>query len=143
MRKRPSVLLLAGLLIATPSLAEIARVKQAQGQVHVERGGARLIPGPGFQLLAQDRLVTGKNGRMALTFVDNSRFAIGPGSNILVSKFDYDRRKRTGEFLTQVDRGSLAVVSGQIAKSRRDAMTVRTPKTWLGVRGTRFVVTVP
>jgi hypothetical protein len=90
-----------------------------------------------------DKLLTGKTGRIALTFIDDTRFAVGPNSNIDISRFDYDRRAKKGEFLTQVNRGSLAVVSGQIAKSRRDAMKVRTPKTWLGVRGTRFVVTVP
>ena len=98
---------------------------------------------PGVQLLGGDKLVTGKSGRIALTFTDNTRFAVGPNSNIDITRYDYDRRKRSGEFLTQVNRGSLAVVSGQIAKSRRDAMQVRTPKTWLGVRGTKFVVTVP
>jgi hypothetical protein len=45
--------------------------------------------------------------------------------------------------VTQVDRGSLAVVSGKIAKSNRDAMKVRTPNTLLGVRGTKFIVEVP
>lgn len=143
MKSRLALVFVAGLLCASPALAEIARVKQAQGQVHVERGTAKLAPKPGFQLLAQDRIVTGRNGQVALTFVDNTRFALGPNTNVLVSKFAYDRRKRAGQFVTQVDRGSLAVVSGQIAKSGRDAMKVRTPKTWLGVRGTRFVVTVP
>ncbi len=38
---------------------------------------------------------------------------------------------------------SLAVISGQIAKSRQDAMKVRTPTSLLGVRGTRFIVEVP
>ena len=44
--------------------------------------------------------------------------------------------------MTRVDRGSLGVVSGNIAKSKRDAMRVRTPTSMLGVRGTRFVVEV-
>jgi hypothetical protein len=34
------------------------------------------------------------------------------------------------------------VVSGQIAKSKKDAMRVKTPSSLLGVRGTRFVVEV-
>lgn len=143
MRKHLALFFAAGLFATSPALAEIARVKQAQGQVQILRGSAKLAPKPGFQLLAQDRMVTGRDGRIALTFVDNTRFALGPNSDVRVSEFDYDRRKRSGKFVTQVDRGSLAVVSGQIAKSNRDAMKVRTPKTWLGVRGTRFVVTVP
>jgi hypothetical protein len=89
-----------------------------------------------------DKLVTGKNGRMSLTFVDNTRFALGPNSKVSVSEFQYDRTRQKGAMVTQVDRGSLAVVSGRIAKSGQDAMKVRTPNTLLGVRGTKFIVDV-
>ena len=98
---------------------------------------------PGLQLLAGDRLVTGKDGRISVTFIDNTRFAVGPNSRVSVSEFQYDRTRQKGSFVTQVDRGSLAVVSGKIAKSDRDAMKVRTPNTLLGVRGTKFIVEVP
>ena len=80
---------------------------------------------------------------MAVTFIDNTRFAVGPNSRIAVSKFDYDRTRAQGNFVTQVSRGSLAVVSGKIAKSGKDAMKVQTPTSLLGVRGTRFIVEVP
>jgi hypothetical protein len=132
------------ILVASPAAAaEIARIKQTVGEATIQRGAARQPARIGDRLLAGDKLLTGKTGRIALTFIDDTRFAVGPNSNIDISRFDYDRRSKQGEFLTQVNRGSLAVVSGQIAKSRRDAMKVRTPKTWLGVRGTRFVVSVP
>ena len=87
--------------------------------------------------------MTGKDGRIGVTFIDNTRFSVGPNSRIAVSQFEYDRTRQSGTFVTQVDRGSLAVVSGKIAKSGRDAMKVRTPNSLLGVRGTRFIVEVP
>lgn len=133
--------LLSTLSIA-PAAAQIARVKQSVGAAAIERGSARLPASPGLQLVAGDRLVTGKDGRISLTFIDNTRFAIGPNSDIAVSQFDYDRTRQRGAFVTQVNRGSLAVVSGKIAKSGRDAMKVRTPNSLLGVRGTRFIVEV-
>ena len=134
---------LVALVTASTAAAEIARIKQSSGTAFVERSSQRLKPAPGLQLLAGDKLVTGKDGRMSLTFVDNTRFAVGPNSSIAVSQFDYDRTRQKGRFVTQVDRGSLAVVSGRIAKSDRDAMKVRTPNTLLGVRGTKFIVEVP
>jgi hypothetical protein len=143
MKRLLALLLVAATLGASPAWAEIARIKQAQGEALVQRGRGVLPARPGLQLLQGDKLRTGKSGRVALTFIDDTRFAVGPNSDIDVTQFVYDRRKRSGEFVTKVNRGSLAVVSGQIAKSRKDAMQVRTPKTWLGVRGTRFVVTVP
>jgi hypothetical protein len=131
------------LVTASPALAEIARVKTTSGAAVVQRGAQKLKPVPGLQLDAGDSLVTGKDGRMAVTFIDNTRFAVGPNSSVSVSQFDYDRTRQKGPMVTQVDRGSLAVVSGKIAKSNRDAMKVRTPNTLLGVRGTKFIVEVP
>ena len=134
---------LMALVTASSAIGEIARIKQSSGTAFVERNTQRLKPAPGLQLLAGDKLVTGKDGRMSLTFVDNTRFAVGPNSSIAVSQFQYDRTRQKGSFVTQVDRGSLAVVSGRIAKSDRDAMKVRTPNTLLGVRGTKFIIEVP
>ena len=131
------------LLAASTAAAEIARIKTASGAASVVRGTQKLQPAPGLQLLAGDKLVTGKDGRMAVTFIDNTRFAVGPNSSVAVSQFEYDRTRQKGSMVTEVDRGSLAVVSGKIAKSDRDAMKVRTPNTLLGVRGTKFIVEVP
>lgn len=130
-------------LTGSPARAEIARIKSSSGAAIVQRGASHLPASIGQQLLPGDMLVTGKDGRISLTFIDNTRFAIGPNSRIAVSKFEYDRTRQQGSFITQVDRGSLAVVSGKIAKSGRDAMKVQTPNSILGVRGTRFIVEVP
>jgi hypothetical protein len=128
---------------AAPSWAEVGRVKSSAGEAYVQRGTARMPAKPGVVVEASDTLVTRRDGRLALTFIDNTRFALGPNSSVSVSKFLFDRRTQRGAFEARVNRGSLAIVSGQIAKGERDAMKVRTPTTLLGVRGTRFVVTVP
>ena len=143
MVRLPIALGLAALLASSPALAEIARIKTSSGTAFVERNARQIKPTPGFQLLPGDRLVTGKDGRISATFVDNTRFAVGPNSKVAVSEFQYDRTRQKGNFVTQVDRGSLAVVSGRIAKSDKDAMKVRTPNTLLGVRGTKFIIQVP
>lgn len=123
-----------------PALAEVGRIKRATGSAAVERGGARLPAAPGLKVEEGDVLVTGRDGRISMTFIDDTRFSAGPNSRVAVSEFRYDRTSQRGTFVTSVDRGSLGVVSGRIAKSRRDAMKVRTPTSLLGVRGTRFIV---
>lgn len=133
------LLLLTG---AAPVDRVIGRVKIASGQATILRAGVPMPAKPGATLKSGDILNTGRDGRIGVTFVDNSRFAAGPNTRIDLARFEFDPRTHDGEFLTKVDRGSLAVISGQIAKRRRDAMRVRTPTALLGVRGTRFVVTV-
>lgn len=137
-------LLIASVALVLPgmALAEIGRVKIASGAAFIERGKSRQPARPGLALEKGDRLVTGRDGRIGVTFVDNSRFAAGPNSRVSVDEFAFDSTTHDGAFVTRVDRGSLAIVSGQIAKRNKDAMRVRTPTALLGVRGTRFVVTV-
>jgi hypothetical protein len=137
-----AVLLIAAVTSA-PAMAEIGRIKSSAGGAFVVRAGAQTPARPGLPLEPQDQLVTKKDGRLAITFIDNTRFALGPNSNVSVRQFLFDRKTRRGQFDAVVNRGSLAIVSGQIAKSGQDAMKVRTPTTVLGVRGTRFVVNVP
>jgi hypothetical protein len=136
--------LLAGL--ATQAFAaatnDIGRVKVASGIANILRGGQTIAAKPGFALQKGDILRTGKDGRIGATFYDNSRFAAGPNSSVTINEFLFDDTTHDGKFVTQVDRGSLAIISGQIAKKNKDAMRVRTPTALLGVRGTRFVVEV-
>lgn len=138
----------AGLLMvaamSTPgwAQAEIGRIKTVTGSASVVRGKATAPAAPGYQLLVSDVLTTGPNGRIGITFVDNSRFAVGPNSRIALSQFEFDDTTHKGRSLTTVDRGTLAVVSGQIAKENKDAMRVRTPTSLLAARGTTFVVEV-
>jgi hypothetical protein len=131
------------LALAAPAAAEIGRIKSFVGAASIERKGTRITAKVGMPVLPGDVIATGKDGRVSLAFIDQTRFAVGPNSRVALDKFDYDVASQRGTFETKVERGRVAIVSGRIAKSRRDAMKVRTPVTLLGVRGTNFVVDVP
>ena len=141
--------LTAGLLMAAAvstagatHAAEIGRIKLVTGAASVVRGKTVLPAAAGQLLQVSDVLKTGPTGRIGVTFADNSRFAVGPNSNLALSEFQFDDTTHAGHSLTTLDRGSLAVVSGQIAHENKDAMRVRTPTSVLAARGTRFVVEV-
>ena len=131
----------AGAVLAAP--VDIGRIKTVVGQASIVRGAQTLPATPGATLGVKDVLTTGKDGRIGITFIDNSRFAVGPNAHISLAKFEFDDTTHKGSSLTQVDRGSLAIVSGQIAKENKDSMKVKTPTSLLAARGTRFVVDVP
>ena len=139
--------LLAALALSTPSFAagEIGRVKTVAGMATVTRGKEKPVQlTPGQLLRVSDIIRTGKDGTLGITFVDNSRFAVGPNTNLALSQFEFDKTTHRGRFEAQVNKGTVAVVSGQIAKENKgDAMRVRTPVSVLAARGTRFVVEVP
>jgi hypothetical protein len=138
------LLMLAGLSMAGAALAaaDIGRVKSVTGAVSIVRGAATLPATPGLALQVSDVIKTGPDGRVGISFIDNGRFAVGPNSTIALSQFEFDDTTHVGKSLTTIDRGTLGVVSGQIAHENKDAAKVRTPTSLLAARGTRFVVEV-
>jgi hypothetical protein len=137
-----------GVLAAAPAWAagEIGRVKSVTGVATVTRGRDKppMPLTPGQLLLVSDIIQTGKDSSLGITFVDNSRFAIGPNTNLALSRFEFDKTTHRGVFETRVNKGTVAIDSGTIAKENKgDAMKVRTPVSVLAARGTRFVVEVP
>ena len=139
-RRRALAMALAALLVTSVSAAEIGQIKVSNGQVTVERKG-ELRPGSvGTRLESSDVVRTGAAGSVGITMVDNSLLSAGPNSILSLDRFEFDPTSNQGRFDAQLQKGSLAVISGRIAKQSPEAMTVRTPSTILGVRGTEFAV---
>ena len=142
MRRAIIIYFAALAIVAQPALAGIGRIKKVTGSVTVERGSEKLPVKSGMELEKGDTVVTGKGSRVGITFTDNSRFATGPNSRITITEFEFDDTTHAGQFLTNVEKGKIAIVSGEIARSAKDAMKVQTPSALLGVRGTKFIVEV-
>lgn len=131
---------LGAALAALPALADVGQIKVAKGQVSVERKGQTLPGQVGLALEAADILKTGADGSVGITMRDNSLLSAGPNSILALDRFEFDPTTSAGRFDAHLRRGTLAVVSGRIAKQSPKAMSVRTPSAVLGVRGTEFVV---
>ena len=127
-------------LAAPLSADDIGQVKTAKGAVHIEREGQKLPATVGAKVRETDIVVTGADGSVGIAFVDNSLLSAGPNSMLAIERYAFDSTTHAGAFDTRLTRGTLAVVSGKIAKQSPDAMKVRTPAAILGVRGTEFVV---
>ena len=141
--------LVRGLLVVAAALApcaaaraDVGQIKVATGQVSVERKGQSLPGKVGLVLETDDVLRTGADGSVGITMRDNSLLSAGPNSILALEHFEFDPTTSDGRFDARLKRGTLAVVSGRIAKKSPQAMTVRTPSAVLGVRGTEFVVSV-
>lgn len=129
-------------LIAQPVMAEIGRVKNVTSGVEVTRDGTTYRAVAGMRLEEADVIVTRRGARVGITFADNTRMAIGPNSEVVLDEYRYDRTTGRGNSMTSIRRGSVGIDSGNITRTGRDRMRVRTPTSTLGVRGTTFVVEV-
>jgi outer membrane protein OmpA-like peptidoglycan-associated protein len=132
------------LLGAAPALPEgqIGRIKTVSGTASITRGSQHLPATPGVPIYREDVIETGPDGSIGITFVDDSVFSTGPGSQLALSQFRFDVNDSRGNMLAELKKGTLAVVSGEITHTTPGAMSIKTPSSILGVRGTTFAVEV-
>lgn len=124
------------------ALAQIGQIKTLKGEVFIIRDGTKM-PAKARDLLKQaDVIETGSDGSVGITFIDNSHFSAGPNTRIELKQFRFNPTTHDGDFITTMDRGTLMVISGQIATRSPEAMKIKTPTTILGFRGTKIGVKV-
>ena len=148
MTRRSLHLVLAALVLAAvaigaaPALAQtgdVGMIKVAKGDVQIERAGQKIPGAVGTRVRQGDVLVTGAGASAGVSFLDNSMLSTGPNSRLAIDRFAFDKTTHAGSFETSLSQGTLAVITGKIAKQSPDAMKVRTPAAVLGARGTEFL----
>lgn len=119
---------------------DIGMVKSIQGVVEVKRGSETLKAEPGMALKQADVIQTGANSTVGITLRDSAILSAGANSILRLDKFAFDAKTQKGEMETTLRRGSLAGISGAIAKNSPDAVRFKTATLTLGVRGTEFII---
>jgi hypothetical protein len=119
---------------------EAGLVKSSRGKVMIERDGQSLAALPGVKVMASDRLVSGPDASAGIALLDNTLLTVGPNSTVTLDRFAFDSTTHQGALEASIKRGTLAVVSGKIAKASPEAVQFRTPHSILGVRGTEFII---
>ena len=127
---------------AAAMAADVGEVKIAKGAAHLERGTEKLPVRVGMPVQQSDKVVTGADGTVGITFADNSLLSIGPDSVLAIDRYVFDSTTHAGQFDSTLSKGTLAVISGKMVKQSPDAMRVHTPSAIMGVRGTEFIVRV-
>lgn len=131
-------ILISGLAIGN----EAGQIKVAKGSAFVQRAGQQLAATAGMKVQTADMLVTGADGSIGVTFLDNSLVSTGPNSVFAIDKYVFDSTTHAGTFDGSLKKGTLAAVSGKMVKQAPESMRVHTPASIMGVRGTEFVVKV-
>jgi hypothetical protein len=120
----------------------IGKFRNVKGESYVVRDGERAKAEVGGTIQQKDVIETAADGAVGITFNDNTVFSTGPNSHVSMEEFTFNPVTLKGSFLAKLGRGTLSVVSGDIARGSPSAMKIRTPSAILGVRGTRFLVRV-
>ncbi len=128
---------------ASNALANIGRVKNTTGSVTIERGTEKIEAKPGLVLQQGDVVITGPDGKLGITFIDNTRFAVASSASFAIERFEYNDTTYSGEFITTLNKGTLGIVTGRISRYGPQAMRIKMGGSLMVVQGGRIVVKAP
>ena len=141
-RARLGVLTLAlGLLpLAGAETESIGSLRNLQGPVFLQREGVeRTITRP-ERLYQKDVIRTGAAGSVGLLLRDDTSISLGPQSRLALEQFTFVPSQGKLSLVARLFKGTMAFLSGRIAKLAPNAVKVETPEATVGIRGTYFLV---
>lgn len=112
----------------------VGAVSKVTGQAQI--GGAHAAAGTPVHI--NDRLRTGANARLQVTFSDNSSLTLGENANVVIDRFVYNPRKSSADVVLNATQGAIRFAGGKIERMQNKNVVVNTPNAALAVRGTHF-----
>ena len=131
---------IASLLVFSPSAfgADVVGVNSAvRGDVTITDGEAQAR-----EALVKDKVRLGeevtsaRKSTLQVLLNDQTVFTVGPDCVLTIDKFVYDPTKSTSSMSANVKKGMFRFMSGNIAKSSSEAVTIDSPVASMGIRGT-------
>ena len=82
------------------------------------------------------------NGRLGITFLDNSQVRLTEHSELIIDEFIYDPDPSKSKMALQFASGTARFITGKLASIDKENISIQTPSATIGIRGTDFTVTV-
>ena len=117
----------------------IGRIDTTAGQGTITRVDGSVVPADkGTPVFQGDTVETAKGGKVGIIFADNTTFALGENGQMRMDEMVYNPQSKAGSLGLSMLKGAFVMVTGEIAPSSTDAMTIRTPVGTIGIRGTKI-----
>jgi hypothetical protein len=81
-----------------------------------------------------DRLRTGANARLEVTFNDNSKLTLGENANVVIDRYVYNPNKSSAQVVLSASKGAIRFAGGKIEQMNQKNIVVNTPSAALAVR---------
>ena len=136
-------IILLTIFCAGSTWASIGNVDKIKGNVAVDRkdGDKGVILEKDNDIFSYDTLKTG-NGKVGVLFLDDTRVDLTEHSKLVIDEFVYDPNSKKGKLSLSAKLGTIKYASGQIAKTSRQDIQIKTPTATIGVGGTDFSMTI-
>jgi hypothetical protein len=132
------------LLLCLPVLCHAAIgtvTEQVNSPPSITRKSQTLAGAKGTGVEMNDAVRT-TQGKVGITFEDNTKVQVNENSKLIIDDFVYDPKTKAGKVGLNMALGTVRYASGQIAKNNPQNVAVNTPSATVSVRGTDFTATV-
>jgi hypothetical protein len=123
---------------ALPLPADIGGVSEVSGYAQIKRGSAESNADLAFSIQSNDEATT-SNGRMAITFLDDSTVKLTEHSQLTIDEYIFDPDPSKSKMALTFGLGTARFISGKL--DRRN-ISLKTPTADIAIRGTDFTATV-
>ena len=126
---------------ALPLPADIGGVSEVFGTAQIRRGKEQNNADIAFSIQSNDEAVT-TNGRMAITFLDDSTVKLTEHSQLTIDEYIYDPDPSKSKMALTFGLGTARFISGKLGRIDKRNISLKTPTADIAIRGTDFTAKV-
>ena len=138
-----AIMVLCALFKTTAVQAQAANI----GNITELNGAGRVVRDDTYQASLNFNInsfdnVQTSNGRLGITFLDDSQVRLTEHSELIIDEFIYDPDPSKSKMALQFASGTARFITGKLATIDKENILIQTPSATIGIRGTDFTVTV-
>lgn len=126
---------------AQPQVASIGSITELKGVGRVVREQDPFAAALAFGINSFDNVETSQ-GRIGITFLDESQVRLTEHSQLVIDEFIYDPDPSQSKMALKFASGTARFITGKLASINKENISIETPSATIGIRGTDFTVTV-
>lgn len=128
------------MMVVLPLHADIGSITELRGVGQVLRDKPYNTD-LGFDIEQMDDVRTA-NGRIGITFIDDSKVRLTEHSKLVIDKVIFDPDPNKSQMAMKFASGTARFITGGIGKINKQNIKISTPTSQIAIRGTDFTVTV-
>ena len=120
--------------------ANIGGISELNGSAQIVRDEP-FIAEVDFAIQSNDEAVT-TNGRMAITFLDDSKVSLTEHSQLIIDEYIFDPDPSKSKMALTFGLGTARFITGNLGRIDKQNISLKTPTANIAIRGTDFTATV-
>jgi hypothetical protein len=128
------------MMVVHPLHADIGEITELRGDGAIIRDDT--IPAELESDIQQMDDVRTANGRLGITFIDDSQVRLTEHSKLIIDEVIFDPNPNKSKMAMQFASGTARFITGKIGQINKQNIEISTPTAQIGIRGTDFTVTV-